>query len=750
MAEQNVTITIAGIDRLLDSVMRATKAVAELAAPFAGLSQLSAKLGQTGGIAALTNQFKALGDRIGSVHGRVDALSGAIAVNDNRVSANDNRLSVKAGKPAARSAEDGGGPGPVKTPAPSGRFETNLIAPVARMNAAAQELAAPFAALSQSLGKLARESGVSALTNHFKTMGGQVQAVQGQVTALGDSIGKIAKLGGQGFSFLVKDIGGNVIKASAETETYQTMLAKIMGSGDKAKASMAWLDSFTKKTPYELKDTAEAFMALKNKGIDPMDGSLQGLGDAATTLGRPLKEVVAAFTGGPTGNMDFLKKTFDVKSEIKDQTVTLSFTGQDGRKHEIEAAKDDAQAMQKAMLEVFQAKGFSGAMDNVSKTWNGMWNSLQKSVGDFWGKIGEAGAFEFMEKRLQAIVELVATWGEDKKLENWAKQISDTFIQVFTLVESWVKGVDWSGVWTGLSTGITDFIALLSGAVGAVGGWENALLIVAGVLNAGLISSIVTLGAQFLWLVPLVARVFASLVSILLANPVGAVIGGIAVVIAGAAYAIYQNWDAVVNFLSEAMAAITGLIPDWIKGKLGIAAPKNQPSASAKPPVPPPALVQVAEGPKAMVASAGLAALLTASPAAAKPPVLPPVWELPAASSAVNPKPASMMALAAGAGQPPAMNQAAWGGAVPAPMPGVLPGGDTGAGIPASALSALAMPGGPPSTTVHAPVTVSITVNGVAELDALRQAAEDVVRRALDEWTARQQSDAEASLYDHA
>jgi len=742
VAEQNVTITVSGMDRLMAAVLRVTRTAAELAAPFAELARQSATLGQAGGIGALANHFKTLGDRVSSVHGRVNALSGAIAANDNRFSANDNGLFVKGSKPAAQPVQ-GGGAGAAPVPASSGRFETNLIAPVARMNAAAQELAAPLAGLSQSLGKLGRESGVSALTSHFKTMGGQVQTVQGHVTALGDSIGKVAKLGGQGFSFLAKDVGGNIIKASAETEKYQAMLTKIIGSKDKAKESMDWLEGFTGKSPFALKDTAEAFMALKNKGLDPMDGTMQGLGDAATALGRPLKEVVGAFMSGPTGNMDFLKKTFDVKPEVKDQTVTLSFTGQDDRRQQVEALKDDAKSMQKAMLEIFQAKGFSGAMGDMSQTWDGMWGSLQNSVDDFWGRIGKADAFNFMKGKLQAILDLIAAWDKEGKLDAWAKMASDTFIQLFTLAESFVTGVDWSGVWTTLSTGITDFISLLTGAVAAVGGWENALLIVAGVMSTGLISSIATLGAQFLWLVPLVARVFASLVAILLANPIGAIIGIIATLVAGAAYVIYEKWDTVVKILSEAMAAITDVLPDWIKEKLGIATPKGQPSAAAKPPVISPPVVQVAETPKAMVASAGLAALLAASPAAAKPPLIPPVWELPAAAPAAVAKPASMMA---------AVNPGAWNGAVPAlPMPTALPGGGAGAGIPLSApYAALSMPGGPPSTTVQAPVTVSITVNGLTEVDVLRQTAEDAVRRALDEWTARQQADADASLYDYA
>ncbi|MBB4268112.1 hypothetical protein [Roseospira visakhapatnamensis] len=99
--------------------------------------------------------------------------------------------------------------------------------------------------------------------------------------------------------------------------------------------------------------------------------------------------------------------------------------------------------------------------------------------------------------------------------------------------------VDWSGVLEGLRA----FGARVGRVVEAIGGWDNAIIAVIATMNAGLIGSVVTLGAKLVSLassaLPAVIGGVRALSAALMTNPILAVIGGIAF----GAYAIYANWD---------------------------------------------------------------------------------------------------------------------------------------------------------------------------------------------------------------
>ncbi|MGF7173525.1 tape measure protein [Azospirillum doebereinerae] len=763
----------------------------------------------------------------------------------------------------------------------SGASEVSrLTETFASMRRTVDALTEPFARLSQSVARL-EDGGAAVVTlgTHFKTLGGHIQTVNGHVSTLR---GALVGMGTKGFSFLLEG-AANVVEASAEFERYKTILTNVTGSQDKAQASMDWLSDFAKQTPYDLKAAAEAFVSLKLQGIDPMSGTLQKLGDASSALGKPLKETVAAFSNGLSGNMDGLK-SFGVTSKTKGDTVTLSFTDKDGVEKTLKAAKTDAEALQKAMLGVFEAKGFDGAMGRMSDTWDGMWERFQESISDFWGMIGDAGVFETLKGKLKTILELIEGWQDNDKLNAWLKQTAKDFDETLNGIETWLRGVDWTKAWTDLSDSVTKAVTTLKSAVDAVGGWERAAVILMVVMNGSLIASVINLGvalggvafgigrialgmvtlagggvvslaAAFVRLNAAMAvsagrmavMMFAPLVKYIgdvvfalragygamtafnlamAVNPMGMVIAGLVALIAGAVL-LYQNWDGIAGwfsglwesvraafdegfvqgvlallttfspvalvaravndliayftgvdlyavgvdwiggfldgfkgewesvklFMAKAMADLTGWMPEWAREKLGITIPKAEPEGPAGAPVASLSEERAARQARRLASAALVAGAVAAVPAAASPS---------AVQAVANPIPVVLplpgVEAVAQAGQVQTMPSAStmappW---KPTFQPGASPslsakaagfaggGGGTGSGMASSPFAAP----GRASGAIHAPVTVSITVNGVAELDVLRQEAEGAVRRALDEWTARQQSDADASLYD--
>ena len=142
--------------------------------------------------------------------------------------------------------------------------------------------------------------------------------------AVGSFIGSIATNAVTRLADTIGSIPGNVIKTSAQFEGFETALTTIEGSSDKAKKSMDWIAKFAAETPYELAGITDSFIKLRSRGFDPMDGTLQTLGDTASSMNKTLDQAVEAFTDAATMQFERLKE-FGITSSQKGDQVTFSW-----------------------------------------------------------------------------------------------------------------------------------------------------------------------------------------------------------------------------------------------------------------------------------------------------------------------------------------------------------------------------------------------------------------------------------------
>lgn len=232
-------------------------------------------------------------------------------------------------------------------------------------------------------------------------------------------------------------LGKGVINVSSEFEGYQTSLETIEGSAEKAKSSMDWIAQFAAKTPYELAGVTEAFIKLRAYGFDPMDGSLQTLGDTASAMNKPLMQAVEAFADAATGEFERLKE-FGIKAKQKGEQVT--FTWQQNGKEMTKVVKKNGKDITKFLMDTFGSR-FNGAMIRQSKTWKGMMSNLSDSWSMFQKRIGDAGFFEHVKRRLGGILDTIGELDANGTLSRWAKRLSDALVSGFDLLDGVITRV---------------------------------------------------------------------------------------------------------------------------------------------------------------------------------------------------------------------------------------------------------------------------------------------------------------------
>ncbi|MCW7551298.1 hypothetical protein NX722_01305 [Endozoicomonas gorgoniicola] len=93
-----------------------------------------------------------------------------------------------------------------------------------------------------------------------------------------------------GFYTIKKAMQG-VLQTGEQFERLEVQMKAIMGSIEEGDRAIEWIKEFTKNTPLELQQVADAFTALKNFGLDPMDGTLQAIVDQTSKLGGGMERL---------------------------------------------------------------------------------------------------------------------------------------------------------------------------------------------------------------------------------------------------------------------------------------------------------------------------------------------------------------------------------------------------------------------------------------------------------------------------
>ncbi len=174
----------------------------------------------------------------------------------------------------------------------------------------------------------------------------------------------IAGLGAAGAGL----VGKQVLDVGKNYERLQAALTTATGSEAKGAQAFKEIELFAKKTPYDLNQVAEAFIKLKNMGLDPSQAALTSYGNTAGAMGKDLNQMIEAVADAATGEFERLKE-FGIKSKQQGDNVTFTFRGVNT------TVKKDAKAIQKYLLDLGNTQ-FAGGMDRQSKTIGGMTSTL--------------------------------------------------------------------------------------------------------------------------------------------------------------------------------------------------------------------------------------------------------------------------------------------------------------------------------------------------------------------------------------
>lgn len=385
---------------------------------------------------------------------------------------------------------------------------------------AIDRISRPMAKAGRAVRRFNRASGMGRVSESAAKAG---KAINGATNQLGRFMGKAALLGGAG-GFLFKT---QLLDTAAAFEKYLTILLTTEGSNDKAKKSMAWVNDFAAKTPFQLDEVVASFVKLRTRGLDPTTGLLTTLGDTAAAMGISVDQAVEAVADAMTGEFERLKE-LGVTSRTQGNKTMFEYIKNGETIRKVVDKRNKAVIV--STLQAIWNDQYGGAMSNLSKTWDGMMSNISDQWTRFANMIMGAGVFDWMKAKLKGVLDTIDRMAASGRLQQLA---TDFGVNLVAALKEF-----WSALQAVIEVG-REVGGGLVWLKDILGGWKPVLALVAAVI-----------AGPFLIAFGTATIAIGGFLTALMATPVGWFIAAIAA-IAGVTGLIYENW---------------GPIADWFQG----------------------------------------------------------------------------------------------------------------------------------------------------------------------------------------
>lgn len=258
---------------------------------------------------------------------------------------------------------------------------------------------------------------------------------------LSRSFGRLTALAGAvtGFFSLqgAFDATKRILGLGDAAELARKRLSRLYGDGGGDQA-FERIRTLARDASLEFEQLLEKALKLKSFGLEPLDGTLQGLIDQNAALGGSMETLDGLILGvGQAWAKQKLQgeeilqlvergvPVWDLLAKATGKNVQelqrLSSAGQLGRK-EIRALLEE------------MAKASEGAAADSVNTLSGLWRGFLDDVKGFARDIASSGSLDWFKEQLRQIRETIARMATDGELQQWAQRVSNAIVSAATAV----------------------------------------------------------------------------------------------------------------------------------------------------------------------------------------------------------------------------------------------------------------------------------------------------------------------------
>lgn len=221
----------------------------------------------------------------------------------------------------------------------------------------------------------------------------------------------------------------DVFRAGDQFERLDIQMTGVMGSIEAGEQASAWIQEFTKKTPLQLEEVTEAFVKLRNFGLDPMDGTLAKIIDMSEKLGGGWQkaEAISRALGEAWGKQRLQGQEILqlINAGVPVWELLEKVTGKNAAEVRklSEAGKIGREVMRDLIDEI--GRSAEGQAQKGMQTMSGLVSNLRDNITRFYVQIANSGALDVLKQQLNAVNEQFERMAADGSLARAAEQISN-------------------------------------------------------------------------------------------------------------------------------------------------------------------------------------------------------------------------------------------------------------------------------------------------------------------------------------
>lgn len=198
-------------------------------------------------------------------------------------------------------------------------------------------------------------------------------------------------------------LGGAALKTAGDFEKLETSLrTSFNGNAEAARKAFKVITDFAAKTPFQVEQVADAFIKLKNLGLDPSEKALTAYGNTASAMGKSLNQMIEAVADASTGEFERLKE-FGIRASKQGDKVSFTFKGV------TKTVKMESAAIEGYLMNIGQTD-FAGGMEAQSQTFLGRLSTLKDGVSLLLRDFGDI-MMQYVNPVIDTISDLVRKFG---------------------------------------------------------------------------------------------------------------------------------------------------------------------------------------------------------------------------------------------------------------------------------------------------------------------------------------------------
>lgn len=250
----------------------------------------------------------------------------------------------------------------------------------------------------------------------------------------------------------------SVLETGDKFEIFEQRLTTAFKSVEKGQEAFAFIKQFAKDTPLELDQVTEAFLQLKNFGLDPTNGTLKALVDQNAALGGSYEKlngiVIALGQAWAKQKLQGQEILQLVNQGVPVYDLLSKATGKSAAAIQqlAEQGKLGRDVIQQLIAEI--GKQNIGAAAKQMETLTGLVSNLKDRAAEFLNKIATSGALDFFRGQLKSLGDEIDRMSRSGGLADLAQRISNGIIGASQAVKSFVVTLyDYSGALLQLAKG---------------------------------------------------------------------------------------------------------------------------------------------------------------------------------------------------------------------------------------------------------------------------------------------------------